>query len=419
MEQPYNWREILDIHEIEYNFSGTCIRTDGSAYGHPGTTCHKGVEGSPEEYKKAAKSGSLSSGSSAEAFELTKQIVSEAGVSTSNLNTDIAVAYDRHYSEYMDKLDKGEVSQEEVVGAFRDIPKDSYKDVEFLVVGMEPGLSDTISFGNTATSKGQNSIAAELAYQKLNEEFDHGEVRATYTAKLFESQFQSSGSISSNTFIDISTQLSSRVVTGDANSQVPSDTVKAMYGTAKVMSVNMSGVASFKTQYGNPGTTKVGKGTEDKMDPDRSGYGYLAGKNGRYPKLTRSYFEKNVNQERANQVADAVIYAANNGKLKAGYGAPGGPQQYKTYQNTVLRAFHDKGYKVYETEVMLGTGGKTNNKHVVHAVDLGNGKTFVSSDFSLNRFGYGQKVNNNPYKAYETGRQLAETARRNPGSVKE
>ena len=144
----------------------------------------------------------------------------------------------------------------------------------------------------------------------------------------------------------------------------------------------------------------------------------MAGKDGQYPKLTRSYFEKNVNKARGASVADAVIYAAEKGKLQGGYGAPGGKGEYKKFSDSVLRGFHEKGYKFYETEVMLGTGGKNNNKHVVHAVDLGNGKTFVSSDFSLNRFGYGAKVNNNPYKAYEAGRKMVETEKRNPGSAK-
>jgi len=136
------------------------------------------------------------------------------------------------------------------------------------------------------------------------------------------------------------------------------------------------------------------------------------------PASLRFTYQKNINKTRAASVADAVIYAAEKGKLQGGYGAPGGKGEYKKFSDNVLRAFHEKGYKVYETEIMLGTGGKANNKHVVHAVDLGKGKTFVSSDFSLNRFGYGAKVNNNPYKAYQAGRKLVETEKRNPGSAK-
>ena len=422
MEKNFDWKELLDLHEVSYDFGGTCIRDDGSGYGHPGAKCHKGVEGSPEQYEKVSKSGTLSSGASSEAFDIAKEAISAAGANTSYLNKEVAVSYEKYREEFIEKLDTGEVPRQDIIDASVKVPKGYFKDTEFLYIGMEPGLSDAVNLSDKKPPS-QVFLAHELALQKLTKEYDTAEVSATTSALLLKNTLASEKSLPSSTFIDISVQTAARITTGNPNAQVSPDQVKAAWGNKNVAAINMAGVAAFKTQYGNPGMTKVG-GTkenpkmEDKMDPKRSTYGFLAGKDGKYPGLTRSYFEKNHSSERASQVADAVIYAAKNGKLKGGYGAPGGGEKYTKFQNSVLRSFHEKGYKVYETEIMLGTGGKANTRHVVHAVDLGNGKTFVSSNFSLNRFGYGQQVNNNPYRAYQAGRTMVETERRNPGSAR-
>lgn len=428
VEKPYNWREILDLQGVSYDFAGTCIRSDGSAYGHPGTKCHKGVEGSPKEYEKAAKSGTLSGSAQKSAFQITKEAFEAVGGDASGYSEKIIDEWNAGKLEYIEKLRNGEVSEQEIIKAYSTIPKESFRDTEFLIVGMEPGQSENFKeaakFGKDVT-EGQVSLAKELSLARVAEKYNESDVRNAFILTSSTEILSKGKALKSSTFIDIASQQALRVKTGDPEAQLTGEQVLRGWAGGKVASVNMSGVPAFKTQYGNPGQTKVSgdvkKGTakyEDQMDPNRSVYGYMAGKNGQYPKLTRSYFEKNVNPARGASVADAVVYAAEKGKLQGGYGAPGSGKHYKDFQNTVLRGFHEKGYKVYETEIMLGTGGKNNNKHVVHAVDLGNGKTFVSSDFSLNRPGYGAKVNNNPYKAYQAGRKLVETEKRNPGSAK-
>lgn len=428
MEQPFIWREILDLQGVSYDFKA-CQYPSGDIYGTADSNqCRKGTEISLADYGKQAKSGTLSDSGQQSAFEYAKAALESVGGDASGISAQMIDDFDAAKRDYMDKLSKGEITEQEIIKAYSTIPKESFRDTEFLIVGMEPGLSENYfeadKFGKGAT-EGQVCVAKELALAQVSQKYDPADMRNAFILTSSTEMLTAKDDMKSVSFIDIAVQQSARVKAGDPNAEVSGTDVRATWGSGKVTSVNMSGVPAFKTQYGNPGQTKVSgdvkKGTakyEDQMDPNRSAYGYMAGKNGQYPKLTRSYFEKNVNKARGASVADAVIYAAEKGKLQGGYGAPGGKAEYKKFSDTVLRGFHEKGYKVYETEIMLGTGGKNNNKHVVHAVDLGNGKTFVSSDFSLNRFGYGAKVNNNPYKAYETGRKMVETEKRNPGSAK-
>ena len=48
MEKRFDWKEILDIQGIDWEF-GTCQRPDGSMYGHGGKNCHQGVPVNPHD----------------------------------------------------------------------------------------------------------------------------------------------------------------------------------------------------------------------------------------------------------------------------------------------------------------------------------------------------------------------------------
>lgn len=401
MEQRFDWKEILDLQDISLDFT-TCQYPSGDLYGTAdGNQCRKGTEVSGADLLKQTKEGTVSPETAAALSTVTTEIINGSEYDVSKSLQEEQEALKRDYAE---RLSKGQVTEAEIENLIIKQMSNEASEAEFVMIGMENGLSEavnTVSGDVKYDSRGQESLANDLAMVALRDKYGDDPVAlrvVSVSEKLQNVNNLDSTDLKDNTFISSATRLSEQVRTGETN-LTKSEMLPYYFSGKNIAGINMAALAAAKLEYGNPGP-RVEGGKYDPMDPNKSMYGYLgSGRAGSHlSKYTRSYVEQNLRDRRNSYVVDTLINASTNGKMKAGFAAVG-RKEYRNYEDSVLKTFKERGYPVYKTKITVDVGGKPKT-HNVSVIDLGNGKTIVGADFSLNAAGYWSRNNNTPYRVY-------------------
>lgn len=120
MEKPFNYREILELHDIDIQDFGTCQRADGSYYGHGGQKCHQGTEATiPTKIARSSFMKKLSPANQKKvgaAVEATRQKISGIGYSSDGIQMwDKAI--ENQFNELSNRIEDGGYDESKAVSS--------------------------------------------------------------------------------------------------------------------------------------------------------------------------------------------------------------------------------------------------------------------------------------------------------------